>query len=199
MIYWLCHGLHSAVKKSCRDLKLRDSNFPGAGGLWPGQPNPAGISLSLGAVCASRAWLGAGSCPEHLEWFVPSPKGCSSHQSPAPQRFCALKVCSKAASNPPVFIINTAPFIRVHSSFCFLFLALYPFIVPPVPPWEWHREPDPAATAAPAPFQQQEFIPSKLPPPTEGLSCCCFFFSPLFVLIPSVFNPRQTQTTISAP
>lgn len=45
-------------------------------------------------------------------------------KAPAPERLRALKIHSKAASNPLVFTINMTPFIRVHSSFCFLFLSL---------------------------------------------------------------------------
>lgn len=48
----------------------------------------------------------------------------STSKEPVPQRFHALKIYSKAASETPVFIINMTSFIRVHFAFCFLFLAL---------------------------------------------------------------------------
>lgn len=181
MIYWLCHGLHSAVKKSRPDLKPRDSNFPGAGGLWPGHSNPPGISLPLAAVCASRAWLGAGSCSEHLECC-----GLCLHQraeaaakAPAPERLRALKIHSKAASNPPVFIINMTPFIRVHSSFCFLFLSL-PFHCFPGASMGMAPKPRPGGRGSARSLPAAGIYSIKASSSNQGFVVVGFFFPPSF-------------------
>lgn len=109
-------------------------------------------------------------------------------KEPAPKRPYVLKTYSKAASNPPVFIINTI--LSSASTFCFLFLSL-PFYCFPVcfsgnATETQSRRPQHLLTL----FYQHEFISIK----ASFLSQVLVFF-----FIPSVFNPRQIQTTISAP
>lgn len=112
-------------------------------------------SLCCQSLAGSQVLLRASG----VLWFVPSP---------APQGLCALKIRSKAASNPPVFIINTTPFIRVHSSFCFPFLPL-PFHCFPGASMGMAPRPRPGSRNS---FHQSFLLQSRV--------CCGVFFPPRF-------------------